>query len=123
VLAQRLIRRLCAQCATRDEPDPGTMAAFEAAAGRGGLEWGSLRRQFMKAVGCARCAMTGYRGRVPVAETLVVTPEIAQAIRRGASVDELRSLAVQQGMTTLAADTIHRAASGAAAWGDVAPLL
>ena len=43
---------------------------------------------------------------------LEVTPEIGAALRRGASVDELRTIAVGQGMTTMAADGIGKAIAG-----------
>lgn len=47
-----------------------------------------------------------------MAEMLEVTPEIGKALRENASIDELRMIAVKQGMTTMAADGIRRAANG-----------
>ncbi len=61
---------------------------------------------------CAKCHQTGFRGREVIAEALEVTPEIGAALRRGASLDELRTIAVGQSMTTLAADGLRRAAEG-----------
>ena len=52
-------------------------------------------------------------------ETLVVTPEIGTALRAGATVGELRALAVQQGMTTFLADGLRRAAAGETTLGEV----
>jgi type II secretory ATPase GspE/PulE/Tfp pilus assembly ATPase PilB-like protein len=59
-----------------------------------------------------RCKQTGFRGRTLIAEALEVTPEIGAALRRGASADELRTIAVGQGMKTMAAHGILRAAAG-----------
>jgi len=63
-------------------------------------------------VGCAKCNNLSFRGRDVIAEALEVTPEIAAALRRGAKPDELRAIAVGQGMVTMAADGIQKAASG-----------
>ncbi len=55
---------------------------------------------------------TDFRGRNVIAEALEVTPEIGAALRRDAAVEELQAIAIRQGMTTLAADGIRRAARG-----------
>jgi type II secretory ATPase GspE/PulE/Tfp pilus assembly ATPase PilB-like protein len=78
----------------------------------GGLDWNSLPKRFREPVGCAKCNKFGYRGRDVIAEALEVTPEIAAALRRLAKTEELRAIAVTQGMTTIAADGIRRAAAG-----------
>jgi len=71
-----------------------------------------LPRTFRKPVGCPRCAQTGFRGRTLLAEMLEVTPAVATALRDDASVDDLRAIAVAEGMTTLAAEGVRRAAEG-----------
>ena len=63
-------------------------------------------------MGCKHCVQTGYKGRTLVTEAMVMTVELAAALRRGASADELRTIAVGQGMTTMAADGVRRAAAG-----------
>jgi type II secretory ATPase GspE/PulE/Tfp pilus assembly ATPase PilB-like protein len=78
----------------------------------GGVDWQALTKTFRQPVGCSKCHQTGFRGRKLIAEALEVTSETGQALRRGASIDELRTIAVGQGMTTLAADGIRRAAAG-----------
>lgn len=119
VMSQRLVRKLCAHCRAEDRPDSSRLDLAADAARKGGLEWHSLKPDWRKAVGCGKCSQTGYRARTVVAETLEVTPEIGKALRAGASVDELRSIAVGQGMTTLAADGIRRAAAGETTLDDV----
>jgi type II secretory ATPase GspE/PulE/Tfp pilus assembly ATPase PilB-like protein len=78
----------------------------------GGLDWEALEPTWLKSRGCARCAETGYHGRVPIAETLVVSEAVGEALRRRAGTDELRRVAVAAGMTTMAADGVRRAARG-----------
>ena len=112
VMGQRLVRRLCKECAEPMELDADLEDRARQAAEAGGLRWASLTKGFRRAVGCPACRQTGYRGRLAINEALEVTPEMASAIRREASQNELRSIAIGQGMATLAADGIARAANG-----------
>jgi len=112
VMSQRLVRMSCPVCSVADKPDAHRLDLAAELARKGGLEWHSLEPTWRKAVGCGKCGHTGYRGRTVVAEMLEVTPEIGKALRDGASVDDLRRIAVEQGMTTMAADDIRRAARG-----------
>ncbi len=112
VMSQRLVRMPCPQCSVKDKPDAHRLDLASEVARKGGLEWHSLEPTWRKAVGCEKCGHTGYRGRTVIAEMLEVTPEIGKALRDGASVDDLRRIAVEQGMTTMGADGIRRAAKG-----------
>jgi type IV pilus assembly protein PilB len=112
IVAQRLVRLLCPDCSKEALPPADQLARAERMARAGGLSWDTLPRKFRRAVGCSRCGQLGFRGRTIIAETLGVTPEVASALRRRAATEEIRAIAVGQGMTTLAADGIRRAASG-----------
>jgi type II secretory ATPase GspE/PulE/Tfp pilus assembly ATPase PilB-like protein len=112
VLAQRLVRKLCPECSRKAAPPADLARRAEQTARSGGLHWDSLAKSFREPAGCPKCNQTGFKGRTVVAETLLVSPEIGAALRRGAGVEELRGIAVGQGMTTLAADGIRRAAAG-----------
>jgi excisionase family DNA binding protein len=112
IVAQRLVRRLCPDCSQEAMPAADVLARAERLARMGGIGWDLLPRAYRKAVGCAKCGQLGYRCRTLIAETLEVTPEIAAALRRKATTEELRAIAVGQGMTTMAADGIRRAAEG-----------
>ncbi len=115
VLAQRLVRTLCNACATWD-----TATSAERALMHDNRSDASVRR----AVGCDTCANTGFSGRAAIAELLVLSDAMRAEIIRGASLDELRTVAarnrlrslhedgwrlVQQGVTTL--DEVVRVAS------------
>ena len=112
IVAQRLVRLLCRECSRPAEPAPNMVEHLVQLARRGGVEWDALEKRCREPVGCPRCKQTGFRGRTLIAEALEVTPEIGAALRRGASADELRTIAVGQGMKTMAAHGILRAAAG-----------
>jgi len=112
VLSQRLVRLLCPRCGKEGGIEPQRLARAEHLARVGGLDWDSLPKRFRIAAGCDQCRQLGYRGRNVIAELLEVTPEIDEALRHGASVNELRTIAVGQGMTTMAADGVRKAAEG-----------
>jgi type IV pilus assembly protein PilB len=51
--------------------------------------------------GCDRCGGTGYRGRVGVFEIMEISENLRDRIIHGAQVTELRSVAIEEGMSTL----------------------
>ena len=107
VLAQRLARRLCDWC--KEEYAP---TAAELAAARWPEEDVKLPELLWRPTGCRNCAGTGYRGRIALHEVMPVTPEIeALAIRRASS-NDIRRVAVDQGMYDLRADGLAKASSG-----------
>ena len=57
-----------------------------------------------RAVGCPACAGTGYAGRTAIGEIMTVSARIRAAVNRSASSDELRSIAISEGMRTIAQD-------------------
>ena len=112
IASQRLIRKLCPHCSREGTPAADRLELAAGAARNGGVDWDSLDLKFRKSVGCEKCSGTGFRGRNVIAEMLEMTPEIGKALRNNASVEELRSIAVEQGMTTMAADGVRKAANG-----------
>ena len=57
--------------------------------------------------GCTQCNNSGYKGRMGVHELLVGTDEMKKAIQRKATIDEMRTLAMQQGMRSLLQDALE----------------
>jgi type II secretory ATPase GspE/PulE/Tfp pilus assembly ATPase PilB-like protein len=112
IVAQRLVRVLCPKCARAGKPPESRLSRAGELARAGGLDWDKLGRDFRTPIGCAKCHETGYSGRNVIAEVLAVTDELRTALGHGASLDELQAIAVREGMTTLAADGIRRAAEG-----------
>jgi type II secretory ATPase GspE/PulE/Tfp pilus assembly ATPase PilB-like protein len=104
VLAQRLVRVICANCKTETRPD-------KAAARRLDVEALGLTRVW-KGAGCPECRGTGYRGRTGVYELLVMDNELRLEIQRRRGSEELRAMAVAKGMRTLLDDGVRAAREG-----------
>ncbi len=92
VVAQRLVRRLCEACA---EPVP--TAATTAPAASHNLPAPRLRR----AVGCPACRDSGYRGRMAVAELLLLNDELRELVVARAPMSRLRAAAQAAGLQGL----------------------
>lgn len=103
-IAQRLVRRVCPDCAT------SVTSELTEQERRLALAYGSPPS--IRVVGCKSCANTGYHGRLPVNEVAVVTPGIAEKIAKGASTHVLQRAAVEGGMRTLKDVAIERARAG-----------
>jgi len=104
VVAQRLARRVCSECAapievTAEELIDLGMSKEEV---KEGLE--NETYVFQKGTGCKRCNDTGYKGRVALYEVLELNDAIRDLVLQGASTAELKEAAIQTGM-----DTIRRA--------------
>jgi type IV pilus assembly protein PilB len=95
VIGQRLLRRICDSCKEPYSPGADELAAFRQHTG------GSDKSQFFHGTGCNYCAGTGYRDRIGVYELLRITPELRRLIVGWATTEELRRLAVAQGMRTM----------------------
>jgi len=104
VLAQRLVRVICANCKTETRPD-------KAAARRLDVEALGLTRVW-KGAGCPECRGTGYRGRTGVYELLVMDNELRLEVQRRRGSEELRAMAVAKGMRTLLDDGVRAAREG-----------
>jgi type IV pilus assembly protein PilB len=87
VLAQRLLRRPCAQCRTEHTPT----AAEARALGTTLDEMSSY--SFVRGKGCPSCHYTGYRGRVGAYELLVMNDALRDAVIQRKSPYELRKIA------------------------------
>ncbi|HEX3552430.1 MAG TPA: type IV-A pilus assembly ATPase PilB [Thermoanaerobaculia bacterium] len=106
IVAQRLVRRICAFC---KEPLDVPPAALVQA---GFSEHESRTLKLFKGRGCERCSNTGYKGRVGLYEVLEVEDEMKEMILSGASAFELRQKAVQNGMMTLRGSGLQKIRDG-----------
>jgi type IV pilus assembly protein PilB len=123
VMAQRLVRKACPKCARKTQPDKVTLQQYEATAIQGGLDWDSMEKRFTEAPGCKHCVNTGYRGRMVISETLKMTPEIERALKLGAPEDDIRKLAVEQGMITMLGDGMRRVALGETSFAELSRVI
>lgn len=95
VMAQRLVRRVCERCGTWQTPLANEQALFAPGEAPGAVH---------RAAGCAACAGTGYRGRVAIAELLILDEPLREALTHGAPVSTLRELARANGAASLLDD-------------------
>ncbi|MGH7525761.1 MAG: GspE/PulE family protein [Gemmatimonadales bacterium] len=109
LLAQRLVRLVCDDCAEPYEPSPAELAqgapAATARAGRPG--W-----VFRRGRGCDACAGSGYRGRTGIYELMVVSDELRARVVAGSPLDDIRALARDQGMVSLREDGWTKVCAG-----------
>ena len=100
VIAQRLVRRLCMNCAT-----PANLSDDDLRASLSLLEIDPKEvihsENVLHAVGCNKCQNLGFRGRVGIFELMRMSDDIHGLIIKSASAPEIREVALTQGMTTL----------------------
>ena len=109
VLAQRLARKLCANCCEMYMPSVDELLAAritpEIAAQREGMV-------LYRKVGCPRCNRTGYRGRIGIFQLLIMNDELEALAASGASRDEIERVAAANGMRSLWDDGIAKVSAG-----------
>ncbi|MFB3890801.1 MAG: GspE/PulE family protein [Phycisphaerae bacterium] len=104
VVGQRLVRMVCANCATTYYPD--RMALRDA----GLLD--CANKPFIRGAGCDHCRGTGFHGRVGVYEVMEITPELREMVHRRPSAEELRAAWRRQGGMTLREEGLLLAQGG-----------
>ncbi len=99
VVGQRLVRRNCPSCTAPYTPSPQELKWYES-------NNGIPKDTFLRGAGCNYCSDTGYRDRVGVYEVLEVTDEIRRLMVSEAAPQEMRALAVAQGMRTMGTEAM-----------------
>jgi type IV pilus assembly protein PilB len=106
IMAQRLVRVVCARC---KQPLQMSQAVIEDA----GFPAEMLTNtKFMKGKGCSYCTKSGYRGRLAMIELMPVTSKIRELIFKNVPSDELRREAIKLGMKTLYMDGLAKVCQG-----------
>ena len=104
ILAQRLVRKICPNCKTEYEPPTSIRKVAEKASGK--------FDEFCRGVGCKKCRNTGFAGRIAIHELFVPNEEIMEMINEGASLKNLRAMALETGMISLQSDGIEKVKAG-----------
>jgi len=108
VLAQRLVRRICPKCAEEYVPDISELKLLKS-----NLEIDSVEDyKLIRGTGCTYCGHTGYRGRLGVYEILTVTNRQKELINKGASIEEIKQAALEEGFKTLKMNCIRLVLDG-----------
>jgi type II secretory ATPase GspE/PulE/Tfp pilus assembly ATPase PilB-like protein len=119
VLAQRLVRKTCPDCAQPIAPDmnvlqsmmrrndPAYMKAILDIVNKPGA-------RFVKGRGCPACRNTGFRGRTGIFELLIPNDAMRSFIvgKSGTDIAELRQIALQSGLRTLLMDGVEKCHAG-----------
>ncbi len=108
IVAQRLIRKVCARCKV-EQPMPRERLA------KVGFSDAELAQSFkvFHGKGCQACNNTGYKGRIAIYEILDVSPTIREMVLSGQSVMELRKQAIREGMKSLRMAALSKVVEGA----------
>ncbi|MDY0161749.1 ATPase, T2SS/T4P/T4SS family [Desulfobotulus sp.] len=116
ILAQRLVRTLCKNCKEAYQPSRSEYDEIVREYGEGFEEKTGLSYtqdlKLHRPKGCDRCNHTGYAGRMGLHELLVGSDSIKRLIQRKAPMEEIRELAIAEGMTTLKQDGIVKIFGG-----------
>lgn len=101
VEAQRLVRKLCRHCRAQVPLSPELKKKF------------NLKAEFIyRGVGCKNCNQTGYLGRTAIIEVLLVTETIKDLIVARADADQIRAVALKEGMRTFREDGLSKVEEG-----------
>jgi type IV pilus assembly protein PilB len=111
VIAQRLVRRVCRDCARPTPPTAAMLDHFGPDATDGSYTAGA---------GCARCGSSGFSGRIGVYELLRLTQPIQQVIEAGGTVHQIRAAALNNGYRPMWIDGLNKAKLGLTTLNEVA---
>ncbi|MCE0498791.1 MAG: Flp pilus assembly complex ATPase component TadA [Methylacidiphilales bacterium] len=106
LMAQRLVRKVCKQCAAPNPPSEVELRSLgvDSAAAQGA--------NFMRGKGCSNCSGTGYRGRFGIFEIFIIDDEARKLIYEKVPSSVLRARAREMGMRTLREDGIRKVLAG-----------
>jgi type II secretory ATPase GspE/PulE/Tfp pilus assembly ATPase PilB-like protein len=104
VLAQRLVRAICPNCKVREAVPEDWSRGLDAS----GIELTSVYR----GKGCSECRNSGYRGRTGVYELLLMNDDLRAEVLHQRGANELRQLAIRNGMRTLQRDGLRLVGEG-----------
>ena len=100
VVGQRLLRRICPSCKAPYQPSDEELVFYEESGG-------PAKDDFFQGTGCNFCTHTGYKDRIGIYELLIMTPELRRLVVGWATQEELRNMAVKQGMRTLRQEAVN----------------
>lgn len=106
VMAQRLVRKICTNCAEPYKPTQVELDIMK-------LDKESLNdASFKKGKGCVECHNSGFKGRLGILEIFMLTEDLQNMIFKGASSYQIKEAAKRSGMKTLREDGIRKVMAG-----------
>jgi general secretion pathway protein E len=104
-MAQRLVRKICPSCAETYTIEGEKLAKV-------GFPVSDKTIELKRGAGCRECRQTGYKGRIGIFEIFPVSTQLKKMVVTGSSVEEMRAVAIREGMTTLREDAWQKVKSG-----------
>ncbi len=106
IVAQRLVRKLCVDCATTKHVPKSTLLKL-------GLSDQEIKNaNLLQGSGCLRCNGTGYHGRIAIYEVLEINEQVENAIFKNLSLAEFRKLCIENGMQSLRRSALNKLIEG-----------
>ena len=106
VIAQRLVRRICAECREEAQPSDRELASI-------GIERDQLEGSHLwNGEGCETCLDTGYRERTAIYEILPISDAVRQQVMEHRSASDIKKGAVERGLRTLRMDGASKVLEG-----------
>lgn len=106
VVAQRLCRKICTKCRVEEPVKKEMLIAC-------GISPSSAEKvKMFRGKGCPNCNKTGFKGRVAIYEVLAMTSGVKEMVLANSSAEEIKKLAISEGMKTLRMSALTKAAMG-----------
>jgi type IV pilus assembly protein PilB len=106
VLAQRLVRRVCANCKQEVKLNEEVLAELQLDPRE------AAKATFFEGAGCVECNNTGYRGRQGIYEVMPITSRLRDLVLERASANAIKKAAIEEGMLTLRRDGLEKLKRG-----------
>ncbi|MFD2672561.1 GspE/PulE family protein [Marinicrinis sediminis] len=111
IVAQRLVRRVCRECAALEPAREEELRLFESYGLLDKIK-GEQGARVIRGKGCGSCNKSGYKGRMAVHEVLVVDEAMRRLIAQNTGIDQVKKHALSQGYVTMMMDGLKKAAGG-----------
>ncbi len=111
-IAQRLVRRICKQCAKERPFTDEEKQEFEKISKRYNCEFNLDGKHTYQSVGCEHCNHTGFYGRIAANEILIVNEDIKDLIISDGTITDIRKLAFEEGYRPLVVDAFNKVLDG-----------
>lgn len=104
-MAQRLVRKICPNCIESYILEGEKLAKV-------GFPVSEKTIELKRGKGCRECRQTGYKGRIGIFEIFPLSPQLKKMVVSNSSVDDMRKVAIREGMTTLREDAWQKVKAG-----------
>lgn len=108
-IGQRLVRKICEKCKMERKITDLEKKSLASALK---LDIANGYKNLFCGKGCEDCNKSGYKGRIVIAEVVLIDNDIRDAILRKASASEIKNIAIKNGMTTMVEDGVKKAKGG-----------